>query len=112
MEASSAQNKGMFKIRKMNRADLVERLWTSSKLPRPAVASAVNTMLEHMIETLAAGERIELRGFGSFSLHYRATQVRRNPRTGTPVTVPAKYRPHFTPGKALRKRVDNGSSEK
>jgi integration host factor subunit beta len=96
----------------MNRSDLIERLWASSKLPRRAVDLAVSTMLEHMVETPAAGERIELRGFGSFSLHYRAAQVWRNPKTGHAITVPDKYMPHFRPGKTLRKRVDGGSQER
>jgi integration host factor subunit beta len=93
----------------MNRSDLIERLWAHSQLPRRDVDLAVNTMLKHMIETLAAGERIELREFGSFSLRYRAAQVGRNPKTGDPITVPEKYIAHFRPGKTLRKRV-NGSS--
>jgi nucleoid DNA-binding protein len=66
----------------MNRSDFVERLWTNSQLPRRDVYLAVNTMLEHTIETLATGERVELQEFGSFSLRYRAAQVRRNPETG------------------------------
>ena len=93
----------------MNRSDLLERLWTLSQTPPRDVDLAVKTMLEHMIETLAAGERIEIRGFGSFSLHYRAAQMRRNPKTGDPITIPERYTPYFRPGRTLRKRV-NGSS--
>jgi integration host factor subunit beta len=93
----------------MNRSDLIERLWAHSQLPRRDVDLAVNTMLKHMIETLAAGERIELREFGSFSLRYRAAQVGRNPKTGDPITIPERYTPYFRPGMTLRKRV-NGSS--
>ena len=59
-----------------------------------------------MAETLSSGERIEIRGFGSFSLHYRAPRVGRNPKTGDSVTLEAKYVPHFKPGKELRERVD------
>jgi integration host factor subunit beta len=66
----------------------------------------VKTVLEHMAERLANGDRIEIRGFGSFSLHYRPGRVGRNPKTGTPVSLPAKYVPHFKPGKELRERVD------
>ena len=59
-----------------------------------------------MAQTLASGERIEIRGFGSFSLHYRPSRVGRNPKTGEPVSLPEKYVPHFKPGKELRDRVD------
>lgn len=96
----------------MNRADLIERLWAQSQLPRRTVDLAVNAIIKHMIETLAGGERIELRGFGSFSLRYRAAQVRRNPKTGDAITVPERYTPYFRPGRTLRKRVNGGSPEK
>ena len=55
---------------------------------------------------LATGDRIEIRGFGSFSLHYRAPRMGRNPKTGEAVALPGKHVPHFKPGKALRERVD------
>ncbi|MCW8987017.1 MAG: integration host factor subunit beta, partial [Gammaproteobacteria bacterium] len=63
-------------------------------------------MLEHMATTLANGERIEIRGFGSFSLHYRPPRVGRNPKTGDSVDLTAKYVPHFKPGKEMRERVN------
>ena len=63
-------------------------------------------ILDHMSDALARGERIEIRGFGSFSLHYRAPRVGRNPKTGEPVSLPGKYVPHFKPGKELRERVN------
>ena len=59
-----------------------------------------------MAQTLQRGERIEIRGFGSFSLHYRATRTGRNPKTGELVELSGKYVPHFKPGKELRDRVD------
>jgi len=62
-----------------------------------------------MSAALAAGDRIEVRGFGSFSLHYRPPRVGRNPKTGEAVQVPDKFVPHFKPGKELRERVNNGS---
>lgn len=68
----------------------------------------MKNLLDQMSDVLAAGERIEIRGFGSFSLHVRSPRVGRNPRTGEKVTVPAKVTPHFKPGKELRERV-NGS---
>ena len=70
------------------------------------VELAVKGMLECMAEALSEGQRIEVRGFGSFSLHYRASRVGRNPKTGDAVVVPEKHVPHFKPGKELRERVD------
>ena len=59
-------------------------------------------------DALARGERIEIRGFGSFSLHYRAPRIGRNPKTGEQVALAGKYVPHFKPGKELRERVNEG----
>ncbi len=70
------------------------------------VELAVKGLLECMSNALAMGERIEVRGFGSFSLHYRPARVGRNPKTGNAVSVPDKHVPHFKPGKELRERVD------
>ena len=67
---------------------------------------AVKVMLEHMTTCLAEGGRIEIRGFGSFSLHFRRERVGRNPSNGTPVSIPARYVLYFKPGKVLRERVD------
>jgi integration host factor subunit beta len=67
---------------------------------------AVKTMLDTMIKNLIEGNRIEIRGFGSFSLNYRPPRTGRNPKTGEQVAVPAKYVPHFKAGKELRERVD------
>ena len=68
---------------------------------------AVKTMLDHMTESLSQGDRIEIRGFGSFSLHYRAPRVGRNPKTGESVELDSKYVPHFKPGKELREQVND-----
>jgi integration host factor subunit beta len=65
----------------------------------------VKTLLEHMISALSTGERIEIRGFGNFSLHYRPSRIGRNPKSGEPVSLSAKYVPHFKAGKDLRERV-------
>ena len=70
------------------------------------VELAVKGMLECMSAALAEGRRIEVRGFGSFSLHYRTSRIGRNPKTGDAVVVPEKHVPHFKPGKELRERVD------
>ncbi len=67
---------------------------------------AVKTILEAMAENLAQGQRIEIRGFGSFSLNYRPPRTGRNPKTGAKVSVPEKQVPHFKAGKELRERVD------
>jgi len=68
---------------------------------------AVKCLLEHMSETLASGERIEVRGFGSFSLHFRPPRLGRNPKTGDSVALSGKHVPHFKPGKELRCRVND-----
>ena len=68
--------------------------------------AAVNALLEHMVESLIEGERVEVRGFGSFSLHHRGARTGRNPKTGESVELDAKRVPHFKPGKELRDRVN------
>ncbi|MCZ6663913.1 MAG: integration host factor subunit beta [Gammaproteobacteria bacterium] len=96
----------------MTKSELIESLvWKQSQLGYRDVELAVKTMLEHMGQTLASGERIEIRGFGSFSLHYRPPRVGRNPKSGDAVSLPAKYVPHFKPGKELRERVNNGAAK-
>jgi integration host factor subunit beta len=96
----------------MTKSELIESLVKKqSQLGYRDVELAVKTMLEHMGQTLAAGERIEIRGFGSFSLHYRPPRVGRNPKSGDPVSLPAKYVPHFKPGKELRERVNLGAAD-
>jgi len=91
----------------MTKSELIEAIaQKQTQLAYRDVELAVKTILEHMAERLAAGDRIEIRGFGSFSLHYRPGRVGRNPKTGAPVSLPAKYVPHFKPGKELRERID------
>ncbi|MDH0018775.1 integration host factor subunit beta, partial [Stenotrophomonas sp. GD04028] len=68
---------------------------------------AVKSLLEMMGGSLSAGDRIEIRGFGSFSLHYRPPRLGRNPKTGESVALPGKHVPHFKPGKELRERVSS-----
>lgn len=70
------------------------------------VELSVNHILERMSEALSSNERIEIRGFGSFSLHYRPPRKAHNPKTGARVFTDAKYTPHFKPGKELRERVN------
>ena len=95
----------------MTKSELIERIARdmaerdSQLLPKD-IELAVKTILEQMSQALASGERIEIRGFGSFSLHYRAPRVGRNPKTGVSVGLAGKYVPHFKPGKELRERVN------
>ncbi len=92
----------------MTKSELIDLIAISQQqLPPKDVELAVKCMLEEMTRTLASGERIEIRGFGSFSLHYRAPRVGRNPKTGESVGLTGKYVPHFKPGKALRDRVND-----
>ena len=96
----------------MTKSELIRRIAHEQPLLAGRdVELAVKLMLEHMTACLAAGGRIEIRGFGSFSLHFRRGRVGRNPRTGTPVALPSKYVPYFRPGQALRERVDRLARE-
>jgi len=91
----------------MTKSELIEILAEKQiQLAYKDVELAVKTMIDHMGTTLANGERIEIRGFGSFSLHYRPPRVGRNPKTGDSVELAAKYVPHFKPGKEMRERVN------
>lgn len=91
----------------MTKSELIERVaQRQTQLAYRDIELAVKTILELMAQRLAGGDRIEIRGFGSFSLHYRPGRVGRNPKTGDPVRLPEKYVPHFKPGKELRERVD------
>ena len=91
----------------MTKSELIEILaQKQTQLAYKDVELAVKNMLEHMATTLSNGERIEIRGFGSCSLHYRPPRVGRNPKTGDSVDLTAKYVPHFKPGKEMRERVN------
>ncbi len=94
--------------RPMMKSELIDRIARKqSHLAYKDVELAVKSLLEQMSNALANGERIEIRGFGSFSLHYRPPRAGRNPKTGDSVSLPGKYVPHFKPGKELRERVNN-----
>ena len=91
----------------MTKSELIALLAErQSTLSRQDLEDAVKLMLQHMTDTLAAGPRIEIRGFGSFSLHARPARMGRNPRTGESVAVPARRATYFRPGKELRERVN------
>jgi len=90
----------------MTRSELVARI--ASRFPPLTVKdaeAAVSTILSAIANTLASGNRAEIRGFGTFAVNHRPPKIGRNPRTGAPVSVPAKRVPHFKPGMELRVRV-------
>lgn len=92
----------------MTKSEIIERIAANqAQLSTKDCEFAVKAIIEYMSETLSGGGRIEIRGFGSFSLHYRVPRIGRNPKTGTPVTLSGKHVPHFKPGKELRDRVNN-----
>jgi len=93
----------------MTKLDLIEQVAREcSHLAHRDVELAVKALLEQMSMELAHAGRVEVRGFGSFSLHYRPPREARNPKTGVTVSLPSKYVPHFKPGRDLRDRVDHG----
>ena len=90
----------------ITKSDLVKILSKNQNyLASRDVDLAVRSLINLMSRSLSSGERIEIRGFGSFNLHYHPSRMGRNPRTGEAVVVPGKYVPSFKPGKELRKRV-------
>ncbi|MEM0514471.1 MULTISPECIES: integration host factor subunit beta [Pseudoalteromonas] len=91
----------------MTKSELIEQLAQShAHIQARDVENAVKEILEQMAGSLSEAERIEIRGFGSFSLHFRAPRTGRNPKTGETVELDGKYVPHFKPGKELRDRVN------
>lgn len=91
----------------MTKSELIEALARrQTHLAFADVEMAVKSVIEQMSQALAQGERIEVRGFGSFALHFRPPRTGRNPKTGESVSLPGKHVPHFKPGKELRERVN------
>ena len=96
----------------MTRSDLVAQLTERfAQLTHRDTEFAVKTILDAMADALARGHRIEIRGFGSFSVNRRPPRMGRNPRSGEAVHIPEKRVPHFKPGKALRETVDQRTAE-
>ena len=92
----------------MTKSELIAQLaGKQPQLDYRDVELAVKELIDQLSTALSVGQRIEVRGFGSFSLHYRPPRVGRNPKTGDSVQVPDKHVPHFKPGKELRERVDS-----
>ena len=90
----------------MTKAELVEEVSEKTGLPKKQAEIVVNTVFESIVETLKTGEKIELRGFGSFRIRQRDSRTGRNPKTGDKVEVPAKRIPYFKPGKELRELLN------
>jgi len=95
----------------MTKSDLIDRMAADQPtLSEQDVELAVRALLQQMSDALASGERIEIRGFGAFTLHCRPSRLGRSPKTGEPVPIPERYAPHFKPGKELRDRVNEAMS--
>ncbi|WP_267899203.1 MULTISPECIES: integration host factor subunit beta [Modicisalibacter] len=98
---------GLVWRRPMTKSELIEQIaMRQPELSIKEVESAVRLILDDITNALADGGRVEIRGFGSFSLHYREPRVGRNPKTGDPVDLDGKFVPHFKPGKELREQVN------
>ena len=92
----------------MTKSELIEQVsLKQDHLSSKDVELSIKLVLNHMIETLAKGKRIEIRGFGSFSLHKRNPRTGRNPKTGESVELGTKYIAHFKPSKEMRERVES-----
>lgn len=91
----------------MTKADLVEAVAINSDLSKRDAEVIVQTVLDSIVDSLKSGEKIELRGFGSFRLRERSSREGRNPKTGETVFVPAKRVPYFKPGKELRELINS-----
>lgn len=91
----------------MVKSELIERISKRvESLPSKVISMSINQIIEKITNNLCTGERIEIRGFGSFSLHYRQSRKARNPMTGETVATIEKYMPHFKPGKELRDKIN------
>jgi len=91
----------------MTRSELIERIAAGAEIPPRTAEAVVHVMFDSIARALAHGERVEIRGFGSFVARKYQSRAGRNPRTGEAVQVPARRRPYFKAGKELRQRVDD-----
>jgi integration host factor subunit beta len=94
----------------MTKADLVEDVARAAELTKKDAERLVEIVFESIIDTLNKGEKIELRGFGSFRVRERGARRGRNPKTGDPVNIPAKRVPYFKPGKELKELINEDAS--
>jgi integration host factor subunit beta len=92
----------------MTKAELVDEIAQKADLTRKHSEVIVDAVFSSIIEALQGGDKIELRGFGSFRVRHRASRTGRNPKTGDSVLVPAKKVPYFKPGKELRELINRG----
>ena len=96
------------KRQSITKSELIEKI--SAKIPQLGnkdVELSVKALIDKVIDSLATGERTEIRGFGSYSVHYRKPRIGRNPKTGDSVSLPGKNAAHFKPGKVLRNKINN-----
>jgi len=91
----------------MTKADLVEAVAEATELSRRSSEQVVTVFFDSIVESLCRGDKVELRGFGTFRLRHRRARTGRNPKTGESVHVPAKAVPFFKPGKELRRLVNS-----
>ena len=91
----------------MTKAELVNEVARTTDLTKRHAEIIVNTVFESIVESLKEGEKIELRGFGSFRIRRRGSRIGRNPKTGERVDVPPKRIPYFKPGKALKELLNS-----
>jgi len=91
----------------MTKADLVEAVAAATELSRRSSEQVVTVFFDSIVESLCRGDKVELRGFGTFRLRHRRARIGRNPKTGESVHVPAKAVPFFKPGKELRRLVNS-----
>ena len=96
----------MEKRNAMTKAELIEEVAQSTQLTKKHAEIIVNTVFHSIVDSLRDGDKIELRGFGSFRIRHRGARVGRNPKTGAKVDVPAKRIPYFKPGKELREMLN------
>lgn len=90
----------------MTKSELIEVIASNRGLPQKYVEAVVNTVMDTIVDAMKRDERVEIRGFGNFTMRHYEAYVGRNPKTGEKVEVPAKRMPFFKVGKDLRERVD------
>lgn len=96
----------------MTKSELINRLYLKNNtLSQEDIEAATNILIHTMINALGRGERIEIRGFGAFSLRHHQSRQGRNPKTGDAVLIPEKYTVHFKPGKELRMRANTSTPD-
>lgn len=111
MEQQHDHHTDVFIREGMTKAELVEEVARNTQLTKKHAEIIVNTVFESIVDSLRDGEKIELRGFGSFRIRERGSRIGRNPKTGARVDVPSKRIPYFKPGKQLKELLNNDDGE-